>query len=899
MNIDLDEIDDGGLRFSEENYYHQLSSDGEDSENENVVEDLDDVGDDETNRGGKGDCENEEKGVESKEYGDELTNEVTNGGIGGGFDSEWLSLLQGKNMKMLRLEDVKDIGFTSVQQAEQFYSYYSYIVGFSTKRYKIEKRHVKGTEVIFRRAWACSKEGHCKTLKNKKQVPFVLKVGEDGNEKAGTEKSKGKKKDVAREIKYTRTGCLAVMYVKRDKDTGKYHVSKFATEHNHGLACISERHFLRSHRHVSVQDIAEVLALQEAQVSTSVAYDYLVNQAGGQEFVGFMLKDLYNKMDANRKLNTEVGDAQAAMNWLKIKGKEDPQFFCRYTKDADGRLANLFWRDHGSLMDYEAYGDVLIIDSTYKTNIYGMPLVLFVGANNHRGSVVFACALVSNEKEDTFTWVIEKFLASMKNNPPKSVVTDGDEAMRKVLSNLMPGARPRLCAWHIGRNVCQNVKNEEVQKKVGKMIYASHTIGEWEEAWQSLIVEYGLENNTWMSSLYAKRERWAEAFCKGHFYGGMCSTQCCEGMNSKLKKRVGKFTRLLDFISRIYRCIDRLRDRAASDKFKSKNHLRKFDTHMKALEEEAFNTFTDDIFLVIKGQIRMESMFFVSNHVIFGDGKNMMFYVSQYDQPRRSWTVGYTSESSGLEDVYECNCKLFESDGVPCCHIFCVMKCARVMKFPKSLECERWTKCSKVNICGNKACGNVTDNASQVIRYKALIAEAKRSCHNMSQSVEGFDWGMAQLHTVTEASMKYRLVKKARLNLEETDNVVRDPVIVRTKGMHGNKESTDNGKAADPPRCGKCRLPGHNARRCPLKNSNLDGKGTSGIFGSKSVDNLSDRCNVLHKTQPSVGVVELNEENLESAAPSAIPSYMQPPFEVGNEMNENVDIPDLNSQVGR
>ncbi|KAL6211475.1 hypothetical protein ACLB2K_016701 [Fragaria x ananassa] len=724
-------------------------------------------------------------------------------------------------MKMFRLEDMKDIGFTSVLEAKQFYSYYSFIVGFSTERYKIEKQHVKGTEVIFRRAWACSKEGHCKTLKNKKQVPFVLKVGEDGNEKAGNEKSKGKmKKDVAREIKYTRTGCLAVMYVKRDKDTEKCH------------------------------DITEVLALQEAQVSTSTTYDYLVNQAGGREFVGFMLKDLFNKMDANKKLNAELGDAQAAMNWLKIKGKEDLLFFCRYTKDAGGRLANLFWRDHGSLMDYEAYGDVLIIDSTYKTNIYGMPLVLFVGANNHIASVVFACALVSDEKEDTFTWVIEKFPASMKNNHPKSVVTDDDKAMRKVLSNLMPGARLRLCAWHIGRNVCQNVKNEEVQKKkVGKMIYASHTIGEWEEVWQSLIVEYGLENNTWMSSLYAKRERWAEAFCKGHFYGRMCSTQRCEGMNSKLKKRVGRFTRLLDFISRIYRCIDRLSDRAASDKFKSKNHLRKFDTHMKALEEEAFNTFTDDIFLVIKGQIRMESMFFVSNHVVFGDGKNMMFYVSQYDQPTCSWTVGYTSKSSGLEDVYECNCKLFESDGV--------------------------------------------------IRYKTLIVEAKRSCHNMSQSVESFDWGMMQLHTVTEASMKYRLVKKARLNLEETDNVVRDPVIVRTKGMHGNKESTDNGKAADPPRCGKCRLPGHNAWRCPLKNSNLDGKGTSEISGSKSVDNLSDRCNVLHKTQPSVGVVELNEEILESAAPSAVPTYMQTPFKVGNEMNENVDIPDLNSQVGR
>ena len=61
MNIDMDEIDDGGLRFSEENYYHQLSSDGEDSENENVGEDLENIGDDETNRGEKGDCENEKK----------------------------------------------------------------------------------------------------------------------------------------------------------------------------------------------------------------------------------------------------------------------------------------------------------------------------------------------------------------------------------------------------------------------------------------------------------------------------------------------------------------------------------------------------------------------------------------------------------------------------------------------------------------------------------------------------------------------------------------------------------------------------------------------------------------------------------------------------------------------
>ncbi|KAL6196535.1 hypothetical protein ACLB2K_032149 [Fragaria x ananassa] len=34
----------------------------------------------------------------------------------------------------------------------------------------------------------------------------------------------------------------------------------------------------------------------------------------------------------------------------------------------------------------------------------------------------------------------------------------------------------------------------------------------------------------------------------------------------------------------------------------------------------------------------------------------------------------------------------FESDGIPCCHIFCVMKDQLVCKYPESLEKEHWKK---------------------------------------------------------------------------------------------------------------------------------------------------------------------------------------------------------------
>lgn len=84
------------------------------------------------------------------------------------------------------------------------------------------------------------------------------------------------------------------------------------------------------------------------------------------------------------------------------------------------------WRDAQSLRDYESFGDVLIVDSTYKTNLYGKPLVVFVGANNHRATVVFGFALTVDEKEETYTWVFENFLVSMNQKYPLSVLTDGD-----------------------------------------------------------------------------------------------------------------------------------------------------------------------------------------------------------------------------------------------------------------------------------------------------------------------------------------------------------------------------------------------------------------------------------------------------------------------------------------
>jgi hypothetical protein len=53
--------------------------------------------------------------------------------------------------------------------------------------------------------------------------------------------------------------------------------------------------------------------------------------------------------------------------------------------------------------EYADYGDAVTFDTTHKTNIYGKPLGMFVGANSHLQCTVFGFVLLGDEVQ-TFEW---------------------------------------------------------------------------------------------------------------------------------------------------------------------------------------------------------------------------------------------------------------------------------------------------------------------------------------------------------------------------------------------------------------------------------------------------------------------------------------------------------------
>ncbi|KAL6138910.1 hypothetical protein ACLB2K_064189 [Fragaria x ananassa] len=161
--VEMDETDESGLRFS--NKYHNIVISAEvedclikDARNDTlqVMEDpVILIEDEEVGRD-----KSDEHGNSKYAAADDITDETV-------FSSEWYAGLKGKNMKLLRFEDVKDIMFSSLVEADKFY--YAFIVGFSRRCFKHDKAVINGLECVRRRAWCCLKQGYEDSAAKKKQ----------------------------------------------------------------------------------------------------------------------------------------------------------------------------------------------------------------------------------------------------------------------------------------------------------------------------------------------------------------------------------------------------------------------------------------------------------------------------------------------------------------------------------------------------------------------------------------------------------------------------------------------------------------------------------------------------------------------------------------------------------
>ncbi|XP_021729785.1 protein FAR1-RELATED SEQUENCE 5-like [Chenopodium quinoa] len=368
-----------------------------------------------------------------------------------------------------------------------------------------------------------------------------------------------------------RTGCKAHIQFDVEKNSGLFVVVNHTMDHNHSRVPVSKRHLIRSHRKVTEEQVAMLSSLTESSIPVADAVRVLKNQAGGEANFSFLCSDSYGALSAHKKLKFDGCDAKRLLSYFKERKCNKFDFY--YDFDEKDQLQSFFFRDNRMKVDYDAFGDLLVHDTTYRTNKYGMICGPFVGMNHYNNNVMFGIGFLINEKWESFEWLFTIFLKSMGSKQPVTIMTDQSQAMAKVIRIVFPNSRHHLCIWHIGENAKKNIKglkaNEGFNDLFDIILKYTYTIQEFEHYWTSMQNKYKCEDHKWLQNLYNIREMWCPAYSKDYFSGGIMSSQRSEITNKSVCRRLYATHGLCDFYTTFIEVVDEWRSKVGSNDYNS------------------------------------------------------------------------------------------------------------------------------------------------------------------------------------------------------------------------------------------------------------------------------------------------------------------------------------------
>ena len=142
-----------------------------------------------------------------------------------------------------------------------------------------------------------------------------------------------------------------------------------------------------------------------------------------------------------------------------------------YHLDPNNHVNYLFIMHPGSLELLKENYDIILIDSTYKTNRYGMPLCHITGRTSASRSFDIGYAFVHKERQENYALIIMNlktiFIIYIPNCKPIIFITDKELALKNALHACeFFGKVPQIiCQWHVKMNVLMHASAQWNDKK--------------------------------------------------------------------------------------------------------------------------------------------------------------------------------------------------------------------------------------------------------------------------------------------------------------------------------------------------------------------------------------------------------------------------------------------------
>ena len=145
------------------------------------------------------------------------------------------------------------------------------------------------------------------------------------------------------------------------------------------------------------------------------------------------VKDIQNERARAKRADLKAHTpAEACLNLL-----DEKKFFKHYEVGDDSRIQRLFFTDPESIEHLKIHNEVIMLDCTYQTNKYNIPLLNIIGASSIGKTTQVGLCFISGEAEYDFDWamnVLKKLFLDHNIPLPRIIVTDRQQALMNSLN---------------------------------------------------------------------------------------------------------------------------------------------------------------------------------------------------------------------------------------------------------------------------------------------------------------------------------------------------------------------------------------------------------------------------------------------------------------------------------
>lgn len=219
-----------------------------------------------------------------------------------------------------------------------------------------------------------------------------------------------------------------------------------------------------NHNHEASHSISDHPSLRKLNTTQSQDLEVMTN-AGQPPRV---IRSVIQQSDPQLSLRLrDIYNARAKYRLAKIAGRTPIQAlledlissdtFHQHKTDENGHVTHLFIAHPTSISLFRQHHDILLLDCTYRTNRYKMPLLNIAGATGMNTTLQLALVFLCAETKEDYTWALTSLqdMLSPDGNSPSVIVTDRERAPISACQAVFPEAHHILCRWHVGKKCTQ------------------------------------------------------------------------------------------------------------------------------------------------------------------------------------------------------------------------------------------------------------------------------------------------------------------------------------------------------------------------------------------------------------------------------------------------------------